>query len=61
MTGRESLRAQIERRTNVQSMRTMAQSRSTLVAASQIFKTHMARPSAARADALRAYIKRLKS
>jgi hypothetical protein len=61
LTGMESLRAQIERKTNVQSLRSMTQSRGPLLTAAQVFATQVARPGEAKARSLLAQIERLKT
>jgi hypothetical protein len=61
LTGQGSLRAQIERKTNVQSMRSMVKNKGTILAAAHAFASVIARPSQARAAALRTCIERLKT
>jgi hypothetical protein len=61
LDGQRSLRAQIERKTNVQSSRSMVQNRAALLSAAQSFGPMVARPSQANAAALRSFIERLKT
>jgi hypothetical protein len=61
LTGMESLRAQIERHTNVQSMRSMTQSRGPLLSAARAYPSQVARSDECRAKALMAQIEGLKT
>jgi hypothetical protein len=60
LTGQGSLRAQIERKTNVLSLRSMVRDRGPLLSAARSYRSHVERPSEIKAAALRAYIERLK-
>lgn len=61
LNGEGSLRAQIERLTNVQSMRSMVKNRGAVLAASQAYSSVIASPSQAKADTLLAEIEHLKT